>query len=339
MSDRTDTQVLERCLRILRWLAVHRQTTVTELHALFEGTVSIRTLQRDLERLSMANVPLTTDNGRGREHIWKLTGKFSEYIPQLLGDDEITAALLVNELAKVVSNTPLAAGVQQLQERLQELLPVDILLSRKSDAFPAGSFFLAQSGIVDLRPYGKQIRTFVDATKLRQMITINYHKPMEAQTKLYLVEPYGIIFYGEALYGVVRHCERRNFLTLPFHRMEDVTMLETKFERESSFSLQDLRKERIGIFGDSNQKPVEVVIRFFPPVSHTIGERNWHASQSIEQEEDGKILLRLQVILSEELVAWILRWQHYAVVVKPENLIDWVHTAVSETLKRYANES
>ncbi len=335
MHERTDMLVLQRCLRILRRLTTHRETTVSELYALFNKQVSMRTLQRDLERLSEANVPLTSRIGKGRELIWSLSGRYSEYIPQVLGDDEITAAVLINELSKVVFNTPLAEGVKHLQERLKEFLPVDILNAHKNNSLSTGTFFLAQNGIVDLRPFSKQIHNFVEATKLRQKITIVYRKPMEPGSNIYHVEPYGILFYGEALYAVARKDDHSRYLTLPFHRMQEVTIHHEQFKRNKEFKLDTFLLDRIGIFGDSQQEPIKIVLRFYPPVAHTIKERIWHPTQTIDLIEEGVILFTMNVVLSEELIAWILRWQKFVEVVSPETLQEWVRKALMETLQRY----
>lgn len=334
MPNRTETLVLERCLRILRFLLTHQRATIHDLYHLFQGGVSIRTLERDMVRLSGANVPLDTFYENGREQVWKFSSRFRDYIPQLLCDEEILAVLLVEELAKVVAHTPWEEGVQQLRSRMKELCPVNVLDAQRSPL--SNTFHLAQFGQVDLRPFDKQIRCFTEAVKRSIRIRIHYRKPTVAIPRIYEAEPYGVLLYREALYGVVLDVKGSRFLTLPFHRMEDVELLPTQpFHRRKDFQLSQFLSGRMGILGAQHQKTEKVVMRFYPPVAQVIAEREWHPSQVIEEENENTTLLTLHVQVTEELVAWILRYQKFVEVMRPQTLRDWVTQALKETLGRY----
>ncbi|MCX7835945.1 MAG: WYL domain-containing protein [bacterium] len=334
MNSRTETQVLERCLRILRFLCTNRKATINQLYYLFDRKVSRRTLERDMVRLSMANIPLESVYENGRELTWKLAPHFRDYFPKLLCDDEIAAVLLLDELAKIVEYTPWAEGVEQLRDRMKELFPIEVIDPRQNSL--NDTFYIAQNGRVDLRPFTKQIRNFTEAVKRSIRIHIVYKKPTQQSVNRYLAEPYGILLFREALYAIVWDVLQERYLTLPFHRMEEVELLPSQtFKRNPNFKLQQILNDRFGILGHNSKLVSDVTMRFYPPVAQVIAERMWHPSQMITKENDNTVKLTFRVQLTDELVAWIMRWQKYVEVLEPQHFREWMVKVLKETLARY----
>ena len=71
---------LERALRILQRLMTHKKVTVKELFDLFDRRESIRTIQRTLNYIQSANIPLEVEYGPHGEHYYSLHRAFN-YIP------------------------------------------------------------------------------------------------------------------------------------------------------------------------------------------------------------------------------------------------------------------
>jgi len=332
MSVRTDTLVLERCLKILSRLAAGRECTVDELYRMFDGRVSRRTLERDMLRLSAANVPIYDRSGAGRERIWSLDSNYRGYIPTLLGAEEVAAAILLSELSKIVQHTPFADGVVKLQDRLRREFPLDAVRSLSDGE--ASPFFILSGGVVDYRPHSGAIRDFLRAIAAHRRCRILYRKHTASAATNIVLEPYFILLYAEALYGVGYSLRHSSIVTLPFHRMRSLELLAETFERSRDVDWQALFADRIGIVG-AKHEAVEVTIRFYPPVSSAIAERTWHRSQSLETETSGTLILRMKVVVTKELLAWILRWQKFAEVLSPQELREQAMTALTDTLRRY----
>lgn len=79
----------ERLLRILHLLQAHRQVTAGELARRLE--VSTRTIQRDLDALSLAGVPLYAN--RGRSGGWALTPGYRASLTGLTAEETMTVFL------------------------------------------------------------------------------------------------------------------------------------------------------------------------------------------------------------------------------------------------------
>ncbi len=331
--ERTETQVLERCLKILTRLIASREVRVSELYTLFERKVSRRTLERDLQRLSAANVPLIDRPGSGNERIWMLQEPLKSAVPSLLGAEEITAVLLLDELSKTVQHTPFANGVKRLQERLRTSLPVDAI--QQWHDRDHSTFLLLQNGSIDYRTHTTKIDTFLTAISKTQRVLIKYRKPASEKASTMTLNPYLVLLFAEALYAVAFSERHQKFLTLPFHRMLSLELLEERFKRDPDFRSDSLLANRIGLIGGPEHKPEQIELKFTLPVSDTIRERIWHPSQTISDEGNGAIILRFQVAVTKELVAWVLRWQRFCEVLAPTSLREQVIDALDATRTIY----
>lgn len=135
----------------------------------------------------------------------------------------------------------------------RELCPVEVLDPRRSSF--SEPFHLALHGYVDLRPFDQQIRLFVEAVKRRYHIRIRYLKPTAEPVRVYEAEPYGVLLYREALYGVVIEVPQRRTRMLPYQRMEHIKLLpQITFQRDPHFSLSGLLDSKMGIVGGGATK-------------------------------------------------------------------------------------
>ena len=67
-----------------------------------------------------------------------------------------------------------------------------------------------------------------------------------------------------------------------------------------------------------------------------IRERVWHESQSVEEQPDGSVVLRLNVAPGWELKAWIKGFLPQVKVVKPASLRDEIAGELEKARKRFA---
>lgn len=96
--------------------------------------------------------------------------------------------------------------------------------------------------------------------------------------------------------------------------------------------MKNFLKDNFGIW---YEKPEMVKIRFNKTVRASIEGRIWHPSQSLKELKSGDIVLTMRVGITEELIAWVLRWGPYAVVMSPKSLRERVKSRLEESLKTY----
>ena len=64
-------------------------------------------------------------------------------------------------------------------------------------------------------------------------------------------------------------------------------------------------------------------------------ERQWHASQAIEERADGRIRLTLNVVLDWELQAWVMGFGPAARVITPQAFADRILESLEEARATY----
>lgn len=90
----------------------------------------------------------------------------------------------------------------------------------------------------------------------------------------------------------------------------------------------------IGLFGANPGAVEEVELRFQAPYSQFIGERVWHKSQEILVDGD-ECTLRLKVVVTPDLVRWVLQYGPGVEVISPDSLRDRVAEALRAAYDQY----
>lgn len=88
-----------------------------------------------------------------------------------------------------------------------------------------------------------------------------------------------------------------------------------------------------GLFFEA--KPERLVVEFTGIIATWIAERQWHASQQIEQSEKG-VILTMEVGITPELEQWILSFGEHARVIEPARLVAGIQKRLRGSLDRYA---
>ena len=81
--------------------------------------------------------------------------------------------------------------------------------------------------------------------------------------------------------------------------------------------------------------PEPVVIEFTAAEAPYVRERQWHASQAIEELPAGRIRLTLNVVLDWELQAWVMGFGPAARVVSPQAFADRIVESLDEARATY----
>lgn len=309
---------IERIIRIMQRLALKREITVKELYNHFDGLISKRTIERDLEHLSMANIPLCTRKGRGRELIWYLDEKYKHFIPQTIGVKELNASLLLGNFMDMFKGTSLEKDAKSFLKKAKQIYDPEIIIN--FDNVSQTVFGFSTIGRIDFSKYSAQIEALISAIRNRYFCNIEYKGYSHKKPYITKVEPYLILIHKGALYAVVYSVSMKKYIYLLIHRMISVDVANEKYKKRKDFNHDNLAKDSIGIFSNPDLKPTNVRLKFSPDIAETIADRIWHPSQKIQRHKNGSLTLCMKVVISDELLGWISSWRHYVEVLGPEKL-------------------
>lgn len=172
---------------------------------------------------------------------------------------------------------------------------------------------------------------------IRSNLVIQYqHLNYEKQTnKAYTVKPYLLKEFAGKWYLFAYIREKGSFRTFGLDRISELTVTETRFERESQ--LAETVSKFDNVFGlvyepdqNINASIEEVQLRFSPLMISHLSALPLHKSQQIDED-----IVTLHIIINPEIENKILSYGEHVEVLSPQSLREKIAKRLRDTLKRY----
>jgi len=326
-----DITQIQRLVRILQILSSGRKITTKELHRRFEGLVSLRTLQRDLNALLDSGIPLISEKTQANENVWSLMSRFRSFIPLPLETNEYLAAHMLKANLKVFEKTPFEEEIKSLLKKIDQIVPEDVFLETESDGVK-NLFENYSAGLFDYSPHGVTINKLISAIVYKTKCLVTYHNPYEQKEKSFHIEPEKMVYYNGGLYVITYVRYYKSFIVLAVQRIRKLDLLDKSFPNDHPFDANEFWKGKFGLFSGEQ---LDIKLRFTKDVRHHIEGRIWHNSQSIEFDKKGNLILTMKVGISPELISWILGWRMFVKVLEPRELVAEIKQNIKDITNLY----
>lgn len=313
----------ERLVSILLHLQTHKQLSASKLaHRL---SVSERTIQRDMEALSLAGIPLYAE--RGRTGGWSL---MEGYRSNLTGLNNAEVQALILSPARVLEDLGLEDAAEAATLKLLASLPA----FRRHEAE-----IVRQCIYVDAAPWHSheedlsKMPQIQEAIWQRRTALIHYQKSDDDIVER-LIEPLGLVAKGRVWYCVA-HIEG-DYRTYRISRILDIELGEN-FERPQSFDLEAYWKASSREFTASLPR-FPAVLRVHQDAMRFIYSWRWARVERVEEDGDWRIVhLNFEEI--EEASASVLSCAGQALVIEPAELRTRVHEKITALISEQRNFS
>lgn len=297
---------IERLIGILSILLQQERVTAPELSRRFE--VSRRTINRDIEDLCRAGIPVVTTQGQNGgisimdgyriDRTLLTSGEMQTILAGLHSLDSVSGT---NRVAQLIEK--LSAGASDWMSGSQNIL-IDL------------SSWYKES----LAPKIEQIRAAMDNHCLLSFV---YYSPRGESRRL--IEPYYLIFRWSSWY-VWGYCTKRtDYRLFKLNRMEEVQMGES-FEPRT-VPLPDLSNERIFPGG------IRVRALFDNSCKWRLVEE--FGPGCFEEQADGRLLFHADYTDEENLLTWLLSFREKVELLEPQPLREKLRDSVRQILERY----
>ncbi|EFE92608.1 HTH domain protein [Oribacterium sp. oral taxon 078 str. F0262] len=298
---------IDRLIGILSVLLQKEKTTAPELADRFE--VSKRTINRDIEDLCRAGIPIRTAQGIG--------GGISIMDGYRMDRTILTSKDMQMILAGLRSLDSVSGSSYygQLMEKIQA----------GSSEFITGR----DSILIDLSSWYRdslapKIEIIQDAIGDRRLIKFRYYAPSGESERT--VEPYYLVFRWSSWYLWAWCLKRKDFRLFKLNRMDGVQITEKNFEcREAT--MPDLSNEKIFPGG------IKVKALFEADQKWRLVEE--FGTSCFTENDDGRLLFTADYTDMENLITWILTFGDKAEVIEPEEVREKVRTAIEAMIKNY----
>ncbi len=295
---------IDRLIGIITTLQQKKTVTAPYLAEKFE--VSRRTINRDLEDICRAGIPLVTKRGAGGG------------ISIMEGFSLDTTVFTKQELEAIF------VGLQSLDS-------VSDMESAKKLAqkFGGDTGKLADHMLIDLSSFYKddlavKLEKIKLAIRESRCITFHYCYPKGEADKR--VEPYRIVFKWSDWY-VFGFCkERQDFRMYKLRRLWDLNVT------DEAFAAREIPKEKLR-FGSHITDDDRIAAVYDPSVKYRLVEEYGHAS--FTEQEDGSLFAEWGFTTQEGALSWFLSFGDKVKVLSPPEMVERMKKALDDAKNLY----
>ena len=298
---------IDRQIGILSILLQKDTVTAPYLAERFE--VSRRTINRDIEDLCKAGIPIVTKQGiNGGISIMenykpdKMLFTYGEMQDILVGLRSLDSVNKTNRYGKLMEKLSVGSS--------------DFMVGNQSVLIDLSSWYKDS-----LAPKIEMIRIAID--KCRELEFIYYSPKGESHRR---IESYFLIFRWTSWY-VWGWCKKRqDFRLFKLNRMDEVKISEHEFAKRK-VPMPDLSNERIFPGG------IRVKALFESECKWRLIEE--FGTGSFREQEDGRLLFQADYTDKENLITWIMSFRDKVEFLEPEEIRTEIRRSIESMKKKY----
>ena len=323
------TEIVRQWRLLLALEGRARGLTLAEAQQEAGDGVSDRTIRRDFEALTQAGFPIETAK-RDAKTVFILNREvFKGVAAAGFSLSELCALHLSRSVLTAVTGGPFRDSLASAFEKLYDALPPSMwkFIESLPDALGAKEHAARPRAGAS----AKSVDTLMQAILSRRRVRMRYHSFSSQQVKDYVIEPYRLAYAQGGLYLQAFVPDYSEMRTFAVQRIEHAVALEESFSPVGD-SPTDVFPDSLGAFSGT---PEPVVIEFSAAEAPYVREREFHASQSIEDLPDGRIRLTLNVVIDWELQAWVMGFGPAARVIAPDAFARRIVESLEEARATY----
>ena len=301
---------IDRLIGILSILLQKEMTTAPELAEHFE--VSRRTINRDIESLCKAGIPIQTFQGTG--------GGIS-----IMNGYRMDRTILTSKDMQMIM-----AGLRSLDS-----VSGSSYYGQLMEKIQAGSSELVsgkESILIDLSSWYKttlapKISMIQDAIESRRLLQFKYFAPSGESERT--IEPYYIVFKWTSWYVYGWCLKREDYRLFKLNRMDNVLISDTEFECRN-VPLPDMSAELL------YPRNIKVKALFDRDMKWRLVEE--FGTDFYSESSDGKILFSADYSDMDNLVSWMLTFGDRVEVLEPQEVRERLKAIANNMSKTYGGK-
>lgn len=300
----------DRLYALTLYLLNHGRTPASELAEHFG--VSVRTIQRDIDALCRAGIPVYAITGSNGGYEILDTFKMDN---QLVLQEEFAYIATALQGLKTVTNSRCASEIFEkiaaISERGDTGMILDFSVLREGDE--------------------KLLQMLQSAVVNRQAVKFSYTNN-KGETRVHHVEPVAVMYKWYSWYMLAYNKEKEDYRTYKLVRMDDAMITGEAFTKNHKSAEEIL--EACDNSYNNKVVPVKVILHCYNNAVHRIKE--YLNGKIIETYEDGSAIMEIWIVENEQWWIGVVMAQGKDVkVLEPEHIKDKIIDSAKELLFLY----
>ena len=297
--ERSNAMKYQMMLKILFLLLARKKVSAKYIADRYE--ISLRTVYRYIDELSLCDVPIY--NVRGRNGGYAISDSYKIPANFLTEEESEKVIQTLSEINNELGSSVLDTAIQKIGS-ISKQNENDLHIS-------FGNLVIDGSGWGTGDVYGETIKIIQKAIEETQSILISY-RDRDGEPSTRTVEPHTLIL-KQGLWYVYAYCRLRNsFRLFKVGRIDKIMLLDEKFNKRQTEDIKSVLSK----FYDDTPEDIDLLIdeSIRPDVEEWLGVNKISVSQS------GKITASVKLPISNYLTAKILSFGSKIKVLSPEKL-------------------
>ena len=314
---------IDRLTGMILQLQAQQGITAGEMAAHWE--VSLRTVYRDLAALGEAGVPVACDPGAG----YRLM-KGYHVPPVMFTADEASALFVSGEVTEQIAEESLRRALRSALLKIRSVLPEERrqYLARLKQSVGVWLHATRPATVPSARC------ALHDAVLRRLCVALRYNTAGRGDLTRRVVEPLGVVFYGNQ-WHLIAYCRlRRDFRDFRLDRMAEWEVLAETFSGHGEFSVHKFLEDVIRCH---ELIPATVVAE--KAVADRVRSGMLSTPGREEALPDGRIRIEILCFSLEWLARWLLGFGESVVAERPAALRREMREAALAVAAKYPNKS
>lgn len=307
----------DRLLSIIIYLLNRDLVTARELAEKFE--VSVRTIQRDMEAIELAGIPIVTIQGPSGGYSIMDSFKLDR---QYVSADDLF--FIITALHSIDSSLP-GGTIRSTIEKMKNLLPREgaSILERRSEKLSID--FSAFGGSEKQR---QLFQVLEQAVEQQRLVSFSYSNNRLERTER-TVEPMTLSFKWRSWYLFGFCLLRNDYRIFRLGRIRDVRTLDRRFSRREK-NLQEFSQET-GRWNTADW--IELILKFDPFIRPVVEE--YYPADELHEQPDGSLIAKSRMPEDGWVYGLILSYGKYVEVLSPGRIRTLIKDAAQEIVRLY----
>lgn len=278
--------------------------------------LSLRTVYRYIDELSLANVPIY--NVRGRNGGYAISDTYKIPANYLTDEESKKIISTLSEINKEIGSPVIETAVNKLSS-----------ISKKPQGdvhINFGNLVIDGSAWGNSDVYKETLKLFERAVEQKQIVQVSY-RDREGLATVRNIEPHTLVL-KQGLWYIYSYCRLRNtFRLFKIGRIEKAKLLSETFERKEVGDMSEVLSK----WYEEEPKQIELII----DESVKADVEEWLGVDKVDVSSSGKITASCNLPINDYLTAKILSFKNKVKVVAPKSLINAVIEAAKEVENLY----